>query len=201
MKELMEYTRQGWGMWIVEADIVGFFDNISHKLIYDMVAVEVADRKMLALLKKFLQAGVMEGTKIKQTRKGTPQGGVISPLLANIVLNHLDWTLHDHGFKFVRYADDFAVVCRSKQEAEKALELIRRVIEEDLNLQLHPEKTRVVRVKEGFDFLGFAINSLTVRMGKKAEDRFKNKIRESTTRHHNLDTEAIKRVNVIIREL
>lgn len=199
MNELMGYVRQGWGMWVVEADIVGFFDNISHTLIYDMVSAEVADGKMLALLKKFLQAGVMEGTKIKRTRKGTPQGGVISPLLANIVLNHLDWTLDAHGFNFVRYADDFVIVCRSRQEAEKALELIRRVIEEELGLQLHPDKTRVVRVKEGYNFLGFVINSHTVRMGKKAEERFKDKIRQATTRHHNLDAEVIKRLNVVIR--
>lgn len=199
MKELMGYARQGWGMWIVEADIVGFFDNISHKLIYDLVAAQVADGKMLALLKKFLQAGVMEEARIKPTRKGTPQGGVISPLLANIVLNHLDWTLHKHGFKFVRYADDFVVMCRSRLEAEKALEVIRRVIEDDLELQLHPEKTRLVRVKEGFEFLGFYINSLTVRMGQKAEARFKDKVRLATTRHHNLDSEVIKRLNVVIR--
>ncbi|TFH14970.1 MAG: group II intron reverse transcriptase/maturase [Lentisphaerales bacterium] len=187
MKELMRHCRRGWGMWIVEADIVAFFDNISHKLIYDMVAAEVADGKMLALLKKFLQAGVMEGTMIKRTRKGTPQGGVVSPLLANIVLNHLDWSLDKHGFKFVRYADDFVIVCKSRKEAEKALELIRQVIETELELQLHPDKTRIVRVKDGFDFLGYQINSLTVRMGRKAEDRFKDKIRQATTRHHNLD--------------
>lgn len=199
MKELMKYCRQGWGMWIVEADIVGFFDNISHRLIYDMVAAEVADGKMLALLKKFLQAGVMEGTKIKRTRKGTPQGGVVSPLLANIVLNHLDWSLDKHGFKFVRYADDFVIVCKSRKEAEKALELIRQVIEADLELQLHPEKTRILRVKDGFEFLGYQINSLTVRMGRKAEDRFKDKIRQATTRHHNLDSEVIKRLNVVIK--
>ena len=199
MRELMGYARQGWNMWIVEADIIGFFDNISHKLIYDLVAAEVSDGKMLALLKKFLQAGVMEGTRLKRTRKGTPQGGVISPLLANIVLNHLDWTLHKYGFRFVRYADDFVVVCRTRQEAEKALELIRRVIELELGLQLHPDKTHVVRVKEGFEFLGFHINSSTVRMGQKAEDRFKNKVRQATTRHHNLDAEVIKRLNVVIR--
>lgn len=199
MEELMGYVRKGWNMWIVEADIVGFFDNISHRLIYDMVAAEVADGKMLALLKKFLQAGVMERTRIKRTRKGTPQGGVISPLLANIVLNHLDWSLDKHGFKFVRYADDFVVVCRSKAEAEKALELIRQVIETELKLQLHPEKTRVLRVKDSFDFLGYHINSMTVRMGRKAEDRFKDKIRQATIRSHNLDSEAIKRLNVVIR--
>lgn len=199
MRELMGYARQGWNMWIVEADIIGFFDNISHKLIYDLVAAEVSDGKMLALLKKFLQAGVMEHTRVKPTRKGTPQGGVISPLLANIVLNHLDWALHKHGFRFVRYADDFVVVCRTRQEAEKALELIRRVIEQELELQLHPDKTRLVRIKGGFEFLGFQINSLTVRMGQKAEDRFKDKVRQATIRHHNLDAEVIKRLNVVIR--
>ena len=199
MAELMRHLRRRWGMWVVEVDIVGFFDNISQRLIYDMVAAEVSDGKMLALLKKFLQAGVMEGTTLKRTRKGTPQGGGVSPLLANIVLNHLDWRLHEHGFVFVRYADDLVVVCTSREQAEKALELMRQVIEGELELQLHPDKTRIVPVKDGFDFLGFHINSQTVRMGRKAEDRFKGKVRQLTNRHHNLDATAVSKLNVVIR--
>jgi group II intron reverse transcriptase/maturase len=198
MTELMGYIRNGY-KWIVEADIQSFFDEISHKLIMSMVAAEVADGNILNLVRAFLQAGVMEGTVLKPTRRGTPQGGVISPLLANIVLNHLDWTLHAHGFKFVRYADDFVVVCKTRQQAEKALELIRRVIQSELELRLHPDKTRIVPVRERFDFLGYRITPYTVRMGRKAEDRFKDKIREITRRSHNLDAEVIGKLNVVIR--
>lgn len=198
MTELMGYVRHGY-KWVVEVDIQDFFDNISHKLVMSMVTAEVADGNILNLIRSFLQAGVMEGTLLKPTRRGTPQGGVISPLLANIVLNYLDWTLHRHGFKFVRYADDFVVVCKSYRAAEKALELIRRVIEDELELTLHPEKTRIVPVRERFDFLGYRISSYTVRMGRKAEDRFKDKIRVKTCRHHNLDAEVIRKLNVLIR--
>jgi group II intron reverse transcriptase/maturase len=198
MTELMGYIRNGY-KWIVEADIQSFFDEISHKLIMSMVAAEVADGNILNLVRAFLQAGVMEGTVLKPTRRGTPQGGVISPLLANIVLNHLDWTLHAHGFKFVRYADDFVVVCKTRQQAEKALELIRRVIQSELELRLHPDKTRIVPVRERFDFLGYRITPFTVRMGRKAEDRFKDKIRGITRRSHNLDAEVIGKLNVVIR--
>lgn len=198
MQELMGYVRHEH-TWIVEADIQGFFDNISHRLIQSMVAAEVADGNILELLRRFLQAGVMEGTVVKPTRRGTPQGGVVSPLLANIVLNHLDWTLQAHGFKFVRYADDFLVLCTSREQAEKALELVRRVIEAELGLRLHPDKTRIVSLRQGFEFLGYRISSFTVRMGRKAEERFKDKIRECTCRSHNLDAEAVAKLNVVIR--
>jgi hypothetical protein len=141
----------------------------------------------------------MEDGKRLPTRKGTPQGGVISPLLANIVLNHLDWHLDELGYKFVRYADDFVVLCKTKRQAEKALQAVKVCIEEELGLELSPEKTHTSTFRKGFKFLGFYLSATTICMGGKAEDRFKDKVREITTRHHNLSQQAVIKLNQVIR--
>jgi RNA-directed DNA polymerase len=164
-----------------------------------MVTREISDGKTLNTIKKFLQAGVMEDGKYIPTRKGTPQGGVISPLLANIVLNHLDWTLEKHDLKFVRYADDFVVLTKSMEAAEKGLTLIKQCIEEDLGLELHPEKTVITDFKSGFEFLGYFISSRTVRMRDKAIEKFKDKVKDITIRSHNLDKMVIVKLNRVIR--
>src|SRR3990172_4160733 len=164
-----------------------------------MVAAEISDGNILGLIKKFLQAGVMEEGHIKPTHKGTPQGGVISPLLANIVLNHLDWTLDKHGFKFVRYADDFVVLCKTRHQAEEALAVVKDCLENDLELELRQEKSRIATFGQGFNFLGYYISARTIRMSRKAEDNFKNKIREATIRSHNLNSEVVTKMNRIIR--
>jgi group II intron reverse transcriptase/maturase len=198
MNELLEYHKQGYNV-VVDADIKGFFDNIPHKLVMAMVTREISDGKTLNTIRKFLQAGVMEDGKFIHTTKGTPQGGVISPLLANIVLNHLDWTLDKNAFKFVRYADDFVVLTKSFDEAEKALATVKNCIEADLGLELSPEKTVITNFEKGFDFLGFFISSRTIKMRPKAEKKFKDKARELTTRNHNLDKTVIEKLNAIIR--
>jgi group II intron reverse transcriptase/maturase len=198
MNQLIEYYNQGY-RYVVDADIKGFFDNIPHKLILDLVAAEISDGNILGLIRKFLQAGVMEDGRIKPTRKGTPQGGVISPLLANIVLNHLDWTLEMHNLKFVRYADDFVILCKSKRAAEKALDVAKQCIENDLELELHSDKTKITTFDQGFNFLGFYISARTIRMSAKAEVNFKNKVRKLTIRSHNLDAEVAVKLNRVIR--
>ena len=119
--------------------------------------------------------------------------------MANIVLNHLDWALHDNGYKFVRYADDFVVLTKSRESAEGALNLVRKCIEEDLGLQLNQEKTKIATFKEGFVFLGYYVSSHTTRMGDKAEERFKDKVRKVTVRKQNLDKRVIDSLNSIIR--
>ena len=164
-----------------------------------MVAREISDGTILNTIKKFLQAGVMEEGRVKPTRKGAPQGSPISPLFANIVLDHLDWTLDTHGNKFVRYADDIVVVCKSRLEAEKALTVVTHCVEEDLGLELNPEKTEITDFKWGFEFLGFFISSRTVKMRPKAEDNFKNKVRRITHRSYNLDRKGIDDLNPVIR--
>ena len=184
---------------VVDADVKGFFDSIPHALILDRVASEIADGNIVSLIKKFLQAGVMEEGEVKPTRQGTPQGGVISPLLATIVLHHLDWRLEALGYKFVRYADDFVVLCTTKRQAEKALQAVRQCVEEELGLSLNPDKTQVTTFGQGFTFLGYAVSARTIRMGGKAEERFKMKSKALTRRSHNLDAEVIMKVNRVIR--
>jgi group II intron reverse transcriptase/maturase len=198
IEELLEYHKQGYKV-VVDADIKGFFDNIPHKLIMALITAEISDGTTLNTIKKFLQAGVMEDGKFVPTRKGSPQGGVISPLLSNIVLNHLDWTLDKKGYKFVRYADDFVILTKSHQEAEKALEEVKDCIEKDLELELSPEKTVITTFKKGFVFLGYYISSNTIRMRPKAEEKFKEKIRDITKRKHNLDKKVIDKINKVIR--
>jgi len=119
--------------------------------------------------------------------------------LANIVLNRLDWQLHEAGYHFVRYADDFVVVCRTTQEAQEALTLVQRVLEGELGLRLSPEKTKVTSYGKGYDFLGFTLSSCSRRMRQKSVLKFKAKIRELTVRKCNLDAEAIEKLNRMLR--
>lgn len=182
----------------LDADIAGFFDNIPHKLIVEAVHAEVADGNILNLIEKFLAAGVMENGVFKPTTIGTPQGGVISPLLANIVLNQLDWRLAAVGYRFVRYADDFVVVCNNREQAEAALDLVRTVMT-DLGLDLSPEKTKIASYGKGYEFLGFRLSSTSRTMRPKSLEKFKTKIRELTRRCHNLDARVIEKLNQVIR--
>ena len=140
----------------------------------------------------------MEEGVLTPTVKGTCQGGVISPLLSNIVLNHLDWFLEEQGLHFVRYADDFVILCKTKPEAERALNLARAFLK-DMGLEDNPEKTKIRHFSEGFDFLGFTIKSRSITMRAKSMEKFKNSIREITTRSHNLDQEVIKKLNRVTR--
>jgi len=185
--------------WVVDADIKGFFDNIPQDLIMRTLNLRVADGKILGHVERCLKAGVMEDGRILATRVGTPQGGVISPLLANVVLNHLDWALQDEGYEFVRYADDFVVMCRTRAQAERARAFVERIVEGKLKLTLHPEKTRVVQHHKGFDFLGFTIGQRRTQMREGAVEAFKTKIRKLTVRSHNLDAEVIVKLNRVIR--
>jgi group II intron reverse transcriptase/maturase len=198
VEQVLELGRQGY-RFVLDADISGFFDNLSHSAIMRELSDVVADGNILRLVEKFLRAGVMEGGKRRPTRVGTPQGGVVSPLLANIALNVLDWHLHEHGFRFVRYADDFVVLCRTEDEAKEARARVERLLADRLGLSLSPEKTTLTRFHEGFSFLGFAIKSRFVRMRAKSVENFKTKVRRITRRSHNLDAEMIEQLNRVIR--
>jgi len=197
IERVLELHRQGYKV-VLDADIAGFFDNLSHRVIMEAVAAEVADGNILDLVEGFLRAGVMEDGVFKPTTIGTPQGGVISPLLANIVLNHLDWRLQEAGYRFVRYADDFVVVCQTDRQAHEARSVVERVLSE-LGLQLSPDKTKVTTFGKGYEFLGFFLSSRSRRMRNKSVQKFKAKVQELTVRHCNLDAEAIKKLNRVIR--
>jgi len=140
----------------------------------------------------------MEEGVFRPTTVGTPQGGVISPLLANIALNGLDWQLHDAGFRFVRYADDFVVLGKSEAKVQEAHALVQQHLDR-IGLTLSAEKTKVTKFREGFAFLGFNITARSVTMRAKSVEKYKAKIRDLTPRHHNLDQEVVVQVNAVIR--
>jgi RNA-directed DNA polymerase len=159
MERLRQGVNRGEG-WVVDADIEAFFDRIDHGVLMGLVEKRISDRRMLKLLRQMLEAGVLEGGDIRPTYRGVPQGGVISPMLANVALNELDKFWEDHGRylgQLIRYADDFVILCRRERDAREALKRVGEVLTQ-LGLTLHPVKTRVVNLgegREGIDFLGF----------------------------------------------
>lgn len=183
---------------VLDADISGFFDNLPHRVIMAAVAAEVADGNILNLIEKFLRAGVMENGVFKPTTVGTPQGGVISPLLANIVLNHLDWELHQRGYRFVRYADDFVVLTQTKAHAKEALTFVTQTLGK-LGLLLSLEKTKITTYGQGYTFLGFVLSSRSRRMRQKSVKKFQDKVRDLTPRHINFEATVIEKLNRVIR--
>jgi RNA-directed DNA polymerase len=141
--------------FVVEADLHSYFDTIPHERLLDRIRAKVADGRVLALLAAFLKQGVFDGLEEWLPEDGTPQGAVISPLLANIYLDPLDHWVADQGLALVRYADDFVIMCRTAEEAQRALDVVRQWTAAQ-GLTLHPDKTRIVDVRqEGFDFLGY----------------------------------------------
>ena len=170
--------------WVVDADLKGYFDSIPQEQLMAAVAEHISDGPLLELIRRFLEQGVMESGKGWQpTETGTPQGAVISPLLANIYLNPLDHLMAKAGWEMVRYADDFVVLCESKEEAEEALEQITQWVGK-VGLVLHPTKTRIVDAtqKGGFDFLGYHFERGYRWPRKKSLEKFRESIRDKTGR-------------------
>lgn len=199
---------------VIDADIQGFFDTIDHELLMQLLKRRISDRRVLKLIWQWLKAGVLEEGHKTVAEQGTPQGGVISPLLANIYLHVLDmyWQREYLGLgKLVRYADDFVVLCRGREQTQRAMEAVQRIMKK-IKLRLHPQKTRIVELpEEGFDFLGFHFHKKhSQRSGKliplmwpsaESMQAIREKIRERTGRemlHHSME-EIVGSLNSIIR--
>jgi RNA-directed DNA polymerase len=184
--------------WVVDVDIQSYFDNINHEKLMKLVKMRISDRRVLKLIYKWLKAGVMEDVRFHETEVGAPQGGVISPLLANIYLNYMDviWTKQfSHLGALVRYADDFVIVCKTKQNALQSIRVIKTIMAR-LDLAINEEKSRLVNIwgnTDGFDFLGFhhrkfpvwlkgggCIHVLSQSPSKKAMKGMRQKIKEYT---------------------
>lgn len=193
-RRVEELFKQGYRV-VVDLDIKGFFDHVDHEILMRLVRQVIKDRRVLGLIRGWLSAGVMEEGKLKFQTSGTPQGGVISPLLSNIYLTPFDNALADEGYNFVRYADDVVILCQNKEEAEKALCFARDTLSK-LKLDLSEKKTKVTSVKEGFDFLGFHFKRWGRGIGSKSIKAFYGKVREATRRN-----QGDKPVELIIEQL
>ena len=211
MQIIMWNIEQGYNH-IYDCDIKGFFDNIPHKKLMKFLNKYIADGTVLDMIWKWLKAGYMEEGKYNHSESGTPQGGVISPLLANIYLNELDWMLDSlEGIRFVRYADDFLIFAQTKESIQKAEQETKKKLAE-LGLEISVKKTRVIDFRhDDFDFLGFTFGHWRKR--KKDESPyflaypkeetwvdFKKKIKEKTKKYLTFSQEVwVNRVNPIIR--
>ncbi|MBU4257760.1 MAG: group II intron reverse transcriptase/maturase [Candidatus Omnitrophica bacterium] len=195
-----EYIDSGY-RWVVDADIKSFFDTVNHKLMMKALNEEIADGTLLDLIEKFLKSGVRKDGRIDATYEGVPQGGVISPLLANIYLHYFDGVMHERGYRLVRYCDDFVIFTKFGRKAERALEVTKQILEEKLLLKLHPQKTRIVHANyDGFEFLGCLFKSGYIRPKDKSIESFKDKVRHITRRQQpkSLDM-IIERLNPVVR--
>lgn len=202
IQRVEEYLKEGY-QGMVEVDIKGFFDSVRHEKLIDLVAEEIADARVLRLIRSFLKSGAMDEMETKYQTTGTPQGGVISPLLANIYLHPYDEKMTAEGYRVVRYADDMIILCRKRQEAERALERTRQILQKELGLTLNEEKTRIIHKSQPFEFLGYLFGrgySDYKIPQKRAIDSFKNKVRWITRRQQPKKLEeVIKELNPVIR--
>jgi RNA-directed DNA polymerase len=197
VEELLDQGRT----WCVDLDFKSYFDTIPQERLLGLIQQRVVDGKVLAVLAQSLKAGVLEELKgWKPTQCGTPQGAVISPLLANLYLNPLDHQMARSGWEMVRYADDLVVLCRTREEAEQALRQLRQWAEA-AGLTVHPAKTRIVDAHhEGFDFLGWHFRAGQKWPRKKSLQKLQEKLRPLTKRCNRRSlSEIIARVNPILR--
>lgn len=200
VRRVEQLLREGRG-WCVDADLKSYFDTIPHERLMGMVAERVVDGSVLALLSQSLKAGVLEELKGWQpTERGTPQGAVISPMLANLYLNPLDHEMARRGWEMVRYADDFVVMCRTEEEAETVLAFLRDWTT-GAGLTLHPSKTRIVHVdREGFDFLGWHFRGVRKWPRQKSVQKLRDKLRPLTRRTNGRSLrEIIAKANPTLR--
>jgi len=204
--------------WIVDADLKDFFGSVDHEKLLSLVSRRVADGRVLGLLRDFLKAGSFGEGRLFPTEGGVPQGGVVSPLLSNLLLTPFDKEMRSKGYRLTRYADDWVITCTSMQEARAALAAAGKILE-TLGVKLHPQKTRIVHVAQGFEFLGFRIKRgrklrlppEKIRSGarsgemyayprEKSIQKFKDQIRKLTQRKMPLTTQqVIDQINPVLR--
>jgi RNA-directed DNA polymerase len=183
LREVDRYLKEGHG-WVVDADLQSYFDTIPHAPLLAKVSRRIADGRVLQLVQSFLKQDVMEGMTRWTPISGSPQGAVISPLLANIYLHELDVEMREAGLVMVRYADDAVVLCRTREEAEAALARMRAWVQAN-GLKLHPDKTHVGDCRiagEGFEFLGYRFEAGQRWVRKKSLQALRDKIRDRTKR-------------------
>lgn len=185
---------------VVDMDLSKCFDRLNHKQILAGVNQKVSDGSVLKLIKKFLTAGVMKDGAWEETELGSPQGGVISPLLSNIYLDRFDQEMKSLGIRIVRYADDILIFARTYQEARKYQQIATEILEKGLKLTVNREKTHLTNVQKGVGYLGFVIYSDRVSISPKKIKNFKDKIIKMTPRNHGINVEEmIRRLNPILR--
>lgn len=218
LRKIWRELEQG-NEWVVDADLKDFFGSVDHDKLLTLVNQRVSDGRLLELLRQILKAGCVAEGKRLPTEAGTPQGGVVSPLLSNILLTPFDWEMRRKGFRLTRYADDWLVTCRSRREAQAVLTVARQILER-LGVTLHSEKTRIVHVRHGFEFLGYKVKRgsrpLRLAAGRirsgtrqgalyaypraKSLQHFKDQIRRRTRRKAPVSTrELIEQINPVIR--
>jgi len=178
--QVREQIRKGFRM-AVDADLSKFFDTVEHDVLMCRVSRRVRDKRVLKLIGKYLRAGVVVGGRLEATRKGVPQGGPLSPLLANILLDDLDKELERRGHRFARYADDFVIMVKTRRAGGRVMASISRFLERKLQLKVNQEKSKVASTNE-ITFLGFTFKGSSIRWSEKAFANFKRRVKELTGR-------------------
>lgn len=192
LREVEQHLRSGH-THVVDADIKAYFDSISHDLLMTEIRKHIADGRVLKLFESFLKVDILDGMRNWTPEGGTPQGAVISPLLANLFLHPVDVAMAEAGYRMTRYADDFVILCGSQAEAQAALAMVNKLIEQR-GLILHPDKTKLVDMSQpgtSFDFLGYRFEGNTKWPRKKSLTRLKETIRQKTRRSNGHSLEAI----------
>src|SRR6478752_6636006 len=189
--QAQQYIAQGYG-WVIDLDLEKFFDRVNHDKLMGQIAKRVEDKRLLKLIRAFLNAGVMENGLVSPSVEGTPQGGPLSPLLSNLVLDELDRELECRGLRFVRYADDCNIYVRSERAGQRVMESVTRFITQKLKLKVNEAKSAVAPPQER-KFLGFSFtdgSEVKRVIAPKALERFKKRIREITCRAKSVSLEA-----------
>jgi group II intron reverse transcriptase/maturase len=195
IRQVQATIRQGYG-WVVDMDLQSFFDRVNHDRLMARLKTRTGDADVLRLINRFLKAGVVVDGKIEATLTGVPQGGPLSPVLANVVLDELDWELDRRGHRFARYADDCNILVRSKRAGERVMASVTRLVSDSLRLTVNPLKSAVDRPWKR-KFLGFTVsrNDKRLKVADKAIDKLKDRVRELTRRTRG------NRIEVIATEL